>query len=160
MPINSRQKGARAERQFRDLLRAEGYLNARRGQQFSGGPASPDVVCPELEFVHWEIKSVERLNIEDAMDQARRECGRKVPVVAHKRSFRPWLITMRAEFFFRLLRGDIPNFDSVAPVPSALTGLSPKANSLDRFPSDPNLRGVLPPEDKPNQQQNERTENI
>jgi hypothetical protein len=35
--INSRQKGARGERQWRDELRAHGY-DARRGQQFSGSP--------------------------------------------------------------------------------------------------------------------------
>ncbi len=108
MPINSRQKGARAERQFRDLLRAEGYLKARRGQQFSGSPESPDVVCPELDFLHWEIKAVERLNLEEAMDQARRDCGSRVPVVAHKRNFRSWLVTMDAQTFFRLLKGELP----------------------------------------------------
>jgi len=30
----------------------------------------------------------------------------KVPVVAHRRSFRPWLVTMTAETFFKILRGD------------------------------------------------------
>ena len=67
--MNSRAKGARGERAFRDLLRAEGY-EARRGQQFSGSPDSPDVVCPDLAQYHFEIKCVERLNIEDAMAQA------------------------------------------------------------------------------------------
>jgi hypothetical protein len=32
----------------------------------------------------------------------------KVPVVAHKRNHRRWLVTMEAETFFRLLRGDVP----------------------------------------------------
>ena len=45
--INSRQKGARGERQWRDELRANGYV-ARRGQQFSGSADSPDVVCNDL----------------------------------------------------------------------------------------------------------------
>jgi len=31
-----------------------------------------------------------------------------VPIVAHKRSFCPWLVTMDAETFFRLLRGEFP----------------------------------------------------
>jgi hypothetical protein len=34
------------------------------------------------------------------------QMGGRVPVVAHRRSFRPWLVTMEAETFFRLLRGD------------------------------------------------------
>ncbi len=113
--MNSREKGKRGERQWRDELRSNGYA-ARRGQQFSGSPESPDVVCDSLPWIHFEVKAVERLNIEDAMEQARRDCGirsaecgmQKVPVVAHRRNFRPWLVTVEAETFFRLLRGDFP----------------------------------------------------
>ena len=105
--MNSREKGKRGERQWRDELRANGYA-ARRGQQFSGSPDSPDVVCEALSWAHFEVKAVERLNIEDAMDQARRDAAAKAPFVVHKRNFRPWLVTMEAETFFRLLRGDLP----------------------------------------------------
>src|SRR6476646_283959 len=99
--MNSREKGKRGERQWRDELRAQGYA-ARRGQQFSGSPDSPDVVCDELRWIHFEVKAVEKLNIDDAMDQARRDAaGEKVPIVAHKRSFRPRLITMEEETFFK-----------------------------------------------------------
>ena len=102
--MNSRAKGARGERAFRDLLRAEGY-EARRGQQFSGSPDSPDVVCPDLQGIHFEVKCVEKLNIEDAMNQARRDAGTtKTPIVAHKRNHCNWLITMDAETFFSLIR--------------------------------------------------------
>src|SRR5215831_4942399 len=101
--MNSREKGKRGERQWRDELRAQGYA-ARRGQQFSGSPESPDVVCDSLPWIHFEVKAVERLNIEDAMAQARRDAGRvapgglpKVPIVAHRRSFCRWLVTMDAE---------------------------------------------------------------
>ena len=105
--INSKQKGARGERQWRDELRANGY-ESTRGQQFCGGPDSPDVIWDALSWIHFEVKAVERLNIHDAMDQARRDCGGKEPVVAHKRNFKPWLVTMQAETFFKMLRGDMP----------------------------------------------------
>lgn len=105
--MNSREKGKRGERQWRDELRANGYA-ARRGQQFSGSPDSPDVICDALPWLHCEVKCVERLNIEDAMTQSRRDAGVKVPIVAHKRNFCAWLVTMDAETFFRLLRGDLP----------------------------------------------------
>jgi len=110
--MNSREKGKRGERQWRDELRANGYT-ARRGQQFSGSADSPDVVCEELGWIHFEVKAVERLNIEDAMEQARRDqaglgcnaaAAAKIPIVAHRRSRRPWLVTMEAEFFFELIR--------------------------------------------------------
>jgi len=48
--MNSREKGKRGERQWRDELRANGYT-ARRGQQFAGSPDSPDVVCEELDWI-------------------------------------------------------------------------------------------------------------
>jgi hypothetical protein len=33
------------------------------------------VVCDGLPWIHFEVKAVERLNIEAAMEQARRDCG-------------------------------------------------------------------------------------
>lgn len=105
--MNSREKGKRGERQWRDELRAAGY-DARRGQQFCGSPDSPDVICNALPWIHFEVKAVEKLNICDAMDQARNECGQAVPIVAHKRNFRPWLVTMDSETFFKFLRGALP----------------------------------------------------
>jgi len=105
--MNSREKGKRGERQWRDELRANGY-HARRGQQFSGSPDSPDVVCEELDWIHFEVKAVERLNIEDAMEQARRDSGAKSPIVSHKRNHRPWLVTMEAKTFFKFLAGTLP----------------------------------------------------
>jgi hypothetical protein len=105
--MDSREKGKRGERQWRDELRANGYA-ARRGQQFCGSSDSPDVVCDQLPWIHFEVKAVEKLRIHDAVDQARRECGGKVPIVAHRKNFRLWLVTMEAETFFRFLRGELP----------------------------------------------------
>lgn len=113
--MNSREKGKRGERQWRDELRAAGY-DARRGQQFSGSPDSPDVVCDDLPWAHFEVKAVERLNVEAAMKQARRQARpaltkrgpAQIPIVAHKRNHSRWLVTMDAESFFRLVRGDLP----------------------------------------------------
>jgi hypothetical protein len=105
--MNSREKGKRGERWWRDELRANGYA-ARRGQQFCGSPESPDVVCEELSWIHFEVKCVERLNIEDAMDQTRRDSGEGVPILVHKRNFRSGLITMDVETFFKFLRRNLP----------------------------------------------------
>ena len=113
--MNSRAKGARGERQWRDELRANGY-RARRGQQFSGSPESPDVISDDLPWAHFEVKVVEKLNLYDAMEQALRDCGRKVPFLSHRRNHRPWLVTMTGEVFFRFLRGDLPPEGTRAPV--------------------------------------------
>ena len=100
--VNSCQKGKRGERAWRDELMAHGY-SARRGQQFSGSPDSPDVVCADLPGLHFEVKTVERLNLHDAMAQAVEDAREKVPVVAHKRNRGDWMVTMRAADWFKLL---------------------------------------------------------
>ena len=101
--MNSRNKGKVGEREFAALLREQGF-DARRGQQFSGGAESPDVVSEALAWLHFEIKRVEKLNLMDACAQAEGDSQGKPWVVAHRRNHAPWLITMRAEFFFELLR--------------------------------------------------------
>ena len=109
MTINSRQKGARGERLWRDQLRANGY-EAARGQQFAGGNDSPDVKCPDLPRLHVEVKFVEKLNLQTAVDQAKRDgCG-KPWIVAHKRKNTPWLVTMDADLFFEMLRENVEMF--------------------------------------------------
>ena len=102
--MNSRAKGARGERAWRDKLREQGY-EAKRGQQHCGGADSPDVICEDLKHFLFEVKCVEKLNIEDAMIQARRDAGTaKTPIVAHKRNHCNWLITMDSDTFFSLIR--------------------------------------------------------
>ena len=103
MSINSKQKGARAERQFRDLLREFG-LTARRGQQFAGGTDSPDVICDELNGrFHFEVKHVEKLNLQNAITQAITDAGSKTHIVAHRKNNWPWYVTLRADEFLRIL---------------------------------------------------------
>ena len=135
-PMNSREKGKRGERQWRDELRANGF-DARRGQQFCGSPDSPDVVCSALPWIHFEVKAVEKLNMWEAMNQARNECGQAVPIVAHKRNFRPWLVTMDAETFFRFLRGTLPPED-----------ISASANTLTRTTNQPKTENKQTYEDQ------------
>lgn len=101
--MNSRQKGARGEREFAQYLRDRGY-EARRGQQFSGSPDSPDVVCHDLPF-HLEVKRVERFNAYSAMEQAATDCGpEQTPMVVHKRNRKEWLVVLRADDFFDLIQ--------------------------------------------------------
>ena len=102
--INSRAKGCVGEREVRDLIREAGFP-ARRGQQFSGGEDSPDVVHELPLDVHVEVKRVERLNIYDAFEQAVRDAGAgKIPTVWHRRSRKGWLVIMPAGAFLELVK--------------------------------------------------------
>ncbi len=102
MTINSRSKGARFEREVAAWLRETFGVEARRGQQFAGGPDSPDVIG--LAGIHIEAKHVERLNIENAMLQAERDAGNAVPVVIHKRNRTAAMLTVRLESLPELAR--------------------------------------------------------
>lgn len=101
--VNSRQKGARGERMWRDELREAGFT-ARRGQQFAGGTDSPDVICEELKNLHMEVKFVQSLNLDKACEQAERDAGKKAWIVAHKKNGKHWKVTMDSGTFFQLLR--------------------------------------------------------
>lgn len=101
--INSRQKGAAGERELAKFLREHGYDGAYRGQQFQGGKDSPDVVCPGLEMFHFECKRVEAGSPYEWYAQAQRDCGGKVPVVAHRRSRQDWIVVLSLADFLSLL---------------------------------------------------------
>ena len=103
MTINSRQKGAAGEREFAELLRFH-LFDARRGQQFSGGKDSPDVVCSDLKDFHFEVKRVQAGNLYKWMAQAKRDAGPdKIPVVAHRRNNEDWVAILSADIFLELL---------------------------------------------------------
>ena len=101
--MNSRTKGAVGEREWRDQLRNEGFT-ARRGQQFAGGPDSPDVICEELSGLHMEVKRVQNLNLDKACEQAERDSRGKPYIVAHRKNNKNWKVTMPSDLFFSLLR--------------------------------------------------------
>jgi len=90
--VNSRQKGARYERHVAGLFRSEGY-EARRGQQYCGANGDADVIG--VKGLHLECKAVERLNLYDAMAQAKHDArAGELPVVVHKKNNCKDLVTM------------------------------------------------------------------
>lgn len=102
MSINSRNKGAAAERELAKFLRDRG-IEARRGQQFSGGTDSPDVVAA-LPGYHIECKRVEQGNLYNWLAQAIRDAGpSKTPVVMHRRNRQEWVAILRLEDLLAIL---------------------------------------------------------
>lgn len=93
---HSKSKGKRGEldaaKEWASVFGGE----ARRGQQFSGGKESPDVVSSH-ENLHLEVKRCEAGNPYKWMDQAVCDAGDKVPVVLHRRNGRDWLLIVRLE---------------------------------------------------------------
>ncbi len=99
----SRDKGKRGELEAAELIRRFGF-EARRGQQFRGGPGSPDV-AHSIPGVHVEVKRTERLALYPALEQAAEDTpfGGK-PVVLHRPSRKDWVAVMYAGDLLFLLR--------------------------------------------------------
>lgn len=101
MPINSRNKGKVGEREIAKILRDYGYEDCRRGEQYCGANGDADIVgLPEI---HCEIKRVEKLNVDNAIDQAVRDArAGEMPTVFHRKNRKPWLVTMKLDDWMRL----------------------------------------------------------
>ena len=98
--MNSRAKGVRGEQSLARKLREYGY-DARRGQQYNGADGSADVLG--LPGIHIECKRVERLNLEDAMAQSKRDAREgEIPTVFHRKNNCKWLVTLDLDDFMRL----------------------------------------------------------
>lgn len=100
--MNSREKGKRGERELAKVLRGYGY-DCRRGQQYSGASGDADVVG--LPGIHIECKRVERLNLDDAMAQARHDArSGEIAAVVHRKNNGDWRVTLSLEDFMRIYR--------------------------------------------------------
>ena len=100
--MNSRDKGAKGERELARVLSERGY-QCRRGQQYCGANGDADVVG--LPGVHIECKRVERLDLDKAMSQSVHDAKTgEMPIVAHRKNNHPWLVTMRLEDFMAIYK--------------------------------------------------------
>ena len=124
--LNSRAKGAAAEREFAALLRINGYVEARRGQQRSGVDCADVIDGPP--HVHFEIKRVERLALRAAVAQAERDAPPgAVPVVATRWNGGEWLAIVPAAWLLRLLRApERPSDVSPGPTEGSAPASDPR----------------------------------
>ena len=97
--INSKKKGAKGERELANKLKEYGY-NCRRGQQYNGLEGE-DVVG--LDYIHIECKRVQALNLDDAIEQAKRDSTEKqLPAVFHRKNNKKWKVTMELSDWIKL----------------------------------------------------------
>ena len=100
--MNSKSKGKRGELELCRKLREHGY-RCNRSVQYCGANGDADVVG--LPGIHIECKRVERLNLEDAMAQSRRDAREEeIPVVMHRKTRSPWLVTTTLEDWIKFYR--------------------------------------------------------
>lgn len=102
--MNSKQKGARGERELASKLREHGY-DCRRTQQYAGytGDASDVIGLPGI---HIECKRTEKLSLYTAMAQAKRDSSntKDLPAVFHRRNNCDWLVIMTLDDWMELYK--------------------------------------------------------
>ena len=99
--MNSREKGKRGERELASVLRKYGY-ETRRGQQYCGANGDADVIG--LPGIHIECKRVEKLNLDDAMSQAKADSRGDIPAVFHRKNNSEWRVTLTLDDFITIYR--------------------------------------------------------
>ena len=102
--MNSKTKGKHGELELAKKLREYGYVDSRRTAQYCGntGDASDVVGLPGI---HIECKRVEKLNLYDAMSQAKRDAAKNlIPAVFHRKNRCDWLVTISMDDFMRIYK--------------------------------------------------------
>lgn len=94
--INSKQKGAVGERELAQLLRNQGWMDARRGVQYSGLKGDADVVG--VKGVHIECKRCQQVSDEKWLQQAEHDARLgEIPVVIYRRNHEAWKLLIRQD---------------------------------------------------------------
>lgn len=107
--MNSRNKGAAGERELAGLLKKYGY-DCRRGQQYCGANGDADVIG--IPGLHIECKRVEKLNLDDALEQSTKDAKNgEMPVVIHRKNRKLWKVTLDLDNFMKLWKAAIKLHD-------------------------------------------------
>jgi hypothetical protein len=106
MAVNSKQKGARFERQLASKFREYGYESRRTAQYCGNTGDASDVVG--LPGIHVEAKHQERMQLYDWIDQAKRDAKAggqgRLPAVFHKKNNAEILVTMTLDDWMTIYR--------------------------------------------------------
>lgn len=104
MSINSKQKGKRGELYVVNRFKEEGY-DCNRTAQFKGNTGRADDI-EGIDYIHAEVKFVEKLNLMEAMNQAVRDSlasdRKAMPTVFHKKNYHELMVTMRFTDWIKL----------------------------------------------------------
>lgn len=105
MAINSKRKGKTGELELARKLRELGY-EVRRSVQYNGKEEEGQADLLGLPGIHIECKRTEKLNLYEAIGQAKRDSEGKgeLPVVFHRRNNCEWLAILPLEDFIKLYR--------------------------------------------------------
>ena len=104
MAVNSKQKGKRGELELVRKLKEYGF-GTRRSVQYNGKADDGQADLVGLKGIHIECKRTERLNLYDAMSQAKHDAkGGSLPTVFHRKNNCNWLVVMELDDWMQLYK--------------------------------------------------------
>lgn len=104
MAVNSRAKGAEGERDLSRKLNEYGF-STRRTVQYNGKAEGGQADLVGLKGIHIECKRTERLNIYDALAQAKHDAkDGELPTVFHRRNKCKWVVIMELDSWMDLYK--------------------------------------------------------
>ena len=105
MAVNGKRKGKEGELELARKLKEYGY-DTRRSVQYNGKAEEGQADLVGLPGIHVECKRTEKLNMYDAVNQAKRDSDgtQQHPVVFHRRSRCEWLAIMPLDDFMDIYR--------------------------------------------------------
>ena len=103
MAINSKRKGKAGELELARKIKEYGY-DVRRSVQYNGKAEDGQADLLGLPGIHIECKRTEKLNLYDAVSQAKRDSAGscQLPCVFHRRNNCEWLVIMPFDDFMTI----------------------------------------------------------
>ena len=102
--VNSKRKGSDGERELSHKLNDYGF-NTRRSVQYNGKAEEGQADLVGLPGIHVESKRTERLNLYDAIAQAKHDSKRgELPTVFHRKNNCNWLVVMELDDWMKLYK--------------------------------------------------------
>lgn len=113
--INSKRKGKVGELEFAHECEKYGFNEVYRTAQTNGKLEQSLADCEGLEGIHIEVKRVEKLNIDEAIEQSVRDLTtkkeKKLPAVFHRKNRKKWKATMYLEDWMKLYKSWLKDTD-------------------------------------------------
>lgn len=113
--INSKAKGKNGELEFSHECEKYGLMGVHRTAQTNGKLEQSLADCEGLDGIHIEVKRVEKLNVDNAIEQAERDLKTKkekrIPVVFHRKNRKPWLATAKFEDWVKFYKSWLKDKD-------------------------------------------------
>ena len=107
-PQSAKAKGRRLQQEFRNLLIEKLKIHPEDIESRSMGAGGEDLIMARAARIAFpysiECKNVEKLNIWEAYEQSKANCGDYEPIVVIKKNHKKPLVVVDAEYFIELFK--------------------------------------------------------